>query len=90
MTITEHCLPKLVCELYAKEDMNSLVDTERSLMALIGASQLSMAGPNKYHYAAHMGQLIRGFEGRGCHQFFPSCPFSGEDVRHIAKKIKLA
>jgi hypothetical protein len=36
-----------------------------------------------------MGQLIRGIEGKGCHEFFPSCPFSGEDVRQIARKINL-
>jgi hypothetical protein len=50
-------------------------------------TSLSMGGSNKYHYAAHMGQLIRGVEGSGCHHFFPSCPFTGDDVRHIARKI---
>ena len=50
------------------------------------ATQLSAAGPSKYHYAAHMGQLIRGFEGGGCHHFFPACPFSAHDVRQIARQ----
>ena len=35
--ISEHCLPKLVCELYAKEQgSGALADSEKSLMALIG------------------------------------------------------
>ena len=54
------------------------------------ATQLSAAGPSKYHYAAHMGQLIRGFEGGGCHHFFPACPFSAHDVRQIARKVAVA
>ena len=50
---------------------------------------LNPYGPTKYHFAAHMGQLIRGQEGSGCSNFFPSCPFTGDDVRQIARKIKL-
>ena len=53
-------------------------------------TQLSSAGPSKYHYAAHMGQLTRGFEGGGCHHFFPGCPFSASDVRDIARKVKFS
>ena len=35
--ISEHCLPKLVCELYAKDQSRGvLADSEKSLMALIG------------------------------------------------------
>jgi hypothetical protein len=35
--ISEHCLPKLVCELYAKSPSSGiLADSEKSLMALIG------------------------------------------------------
>ena len=38
--ISEHCLPKLVCELYAKDSVagEALADSEKSLMALIGYS----------------------------------------------------
>ena len=45
--------------------------------------------PSKYHYAAHFGQLIQGYEGHGCHNMYPMCPFSGEDVQQIARKIPL-
>lgn len=88
--ITEVCLPKLVCELYAKSTSYGVTDGEKSLMSLIGVTSLASGSPSRYHYAAHMGQLIRGLEGdQGCHQFYPTCPFSGEDVRAIAKKINL-
>ena len=26
--------------------------------------------PSKYSFAAHMGQLVRGLEGTGCHNFY--------------------
>ncbi len=109
--ITEHCLPKLVCELFSKEGVGTLTEGEISLMSLIGlvhtmtdtddidrnwrilcsrVTSLSSSSPSKYHFAAHMGQLIRGVEGGGCHEFFPICPFSGDDVRLIARKIQLS
>ena len=28
--------------------------------------------PSKYGFAAHMGQLVRGIDGQGCHNFYPS------------------
>ena len=34
-----------------------------------------------------MGQLVRGLEGTGCHNFFPDCPFSNQDVLQIARRI---
>ena len=43
--------------------------------------------PSKYSFAAHMGQLVRGVEGQGCHNFYPGCPFSNQDVMQIAKRI---
>ena len=51
-------------------------------------SSLGM-NPSKYHYAAHFGQLIQGYEGHGCHNMYPMCPFSGEDVQQIARKIPI-
>lgn len=87
--ISEHCLPKLVCELFTREARLDFTPHETHLVDLIGATQLSAAGPSKYHYAAHMGQLIRGFEGGGCHHFFPACPFSAHDVRQIARRLKV-
>lgn len=88
--ISEHCLPKLVCELYAKDPSSGvLADSEKSLMALIGSSSLSSLNPTKYHHASYIGQLIMGLEGQGCHHFYPMCPFSGEDVQQIARKVIL-
>ena len=34
-----------------------------------------------------MGQLVRGLEGTGCHNFYPDCPFSNQDVLQIARRI---
>lgn len=90
LLISEHCLPKLVCELHARIPSQShFTDSERSLMSLIGSSFLGTVTPSKYHYAAHFGSLIQGYEGNGCHNFYPLCPFSGEDVQQIARKIPL-
>ena len=36
LLISEQCLPKLVCELYAKSFGASFTDSEKSLMGLIG------------------------------------------------------
>jgi len=85
-TITGHCLPKLVCQLYALENTQSISDSERNLISLIGSATLS-GFPSKYSFAAHMGQLVRGVDGQGCHNFYPGCPFSNQDVMHIAKRI---
>jgi hypothetical protein len=35
-TITEHCLPKLVCELFSRQMSNELTEHEVGLMNLIG------------------------------------------------------
>lgn len=45
--------------------------------------------PSRYHFAAHMGQLISGLEGQGCHNFFPSCPLPSTSVLNMMKKIRL-
>lgn len=44
---------------------------------------------SKYHFAAHMGQLIAGIDGTGCHNFYPSCPFPGMQVLSMMKKIRI-
>jgi hypothetical protein len=44
---------------------------------------------SKYHFAAHMGQLIAGVDGAGCHNFYPACPFPGLQVLHMMKKVKI-
>ena len=35
-TITSHCLPKLVCQLYSLQTTETLSDSERNLISLIG------------------------------------------------------
>ena len=87
--IAEHCLPKLVCELFSRPPYDdSLSDSERNLMSMIGASTFA-ANPSKFHHAANFGQLIRGVESQTCQNFYPQCPFTGEEVRMIARKVKL-
>lgn len=85
-TITSHCLPKLVCQLYSLPSREHISESERNLINLIGS--VGMTGsPTKYSYAAHMGQLVRGVLGQGCHNFYPNCPFSNNDVMEIARRI---
>ena len=36
VTITSHCLPKLVCQLHSMDNTESLTASERKLMALVG------------------------------------------------------
>ena len=102
-TITTHCLPKLVCQLFSLQTTETLSDSERNLISLVGwvrrhrvrvrtnnvgCRTSSLSGhPSKYNFAAHMGQLVRGVEGGGCHQFYPECPFSNQMLMEIAKRI---
>lgn len=44
---------------------------------------------SKYHFAAHMGQLINGIDNTGCHNFYPGCPFPGLQVMQMMKKVKI-
>lgn len=43
---------------------------------------------SKYHFAAHMGQLISGIEGTGCHNFYPDCPLPGFRVSQLLKSVR--
>lgn len=43
---------------------------------------------SKYHFAAHMGQLISGVEGTGCHNFYPDCPLPGFRVSQLLKSVR--
>jgi len=85
-TITSHCLPKLVCQLYSLTSRDEITDAERHLINIIGSVGVTGAA-SKYSYAAHMGQLVRGLEGQGCHNFYPCCPFSNTDVMELARRI---
>ncbi|KAL0275527.1 UNVERIFIED_CONTAM: hypothetical protein PYX00_003350 [Menopon gallinae] len=90
-TIRNSCLPKLICELNATPHKERLSESERSLFGLIKDTTLSSTAEvtSKYHFAAHMGQLIAGIEGTGCHNFYPSCPFPGLQVLQMIKKVKI-
>lgn len=90
-TIKNACLPKLICELNATPDKNNLGEAERSLLSLIRETSISTTAEltSKYHFAAHMGQLIAGVDGNGCHNFYPTCPFPGLQVLQMMKKVRL-
>ncbi|XP_011690313.1 PREDICTED: uncharacterized protein LOC105451517 [Wasmannia auropunctata] len=90
-TIKTACLPKLICELTKSVHQDQLSEMERSLLNLIRDTSLSTMAevPSRYHFAAHMGQLISGIEGQGCHNFYPTCPLPGISVLNMMKKVRL-
>ncbi|XP_022189931.1 uncharacterized protein LOC111048364 [Nilaparvata lugens] len=90
-TMKHVCLPKLICELNAGPHKEQLSEPERELLALISDTTIGTTAEvtSKYHFAAHMGQLIAGVDGTGCHNFYPTCPFPGLQVLNILKKVKL-
>ncbi|EFN84550.1 uncharacterized protein LOC105183171 [Harpegnathos saltator] len=90
-TIKTACLPKLICELSSSVHQDQLSEMERSLLNLIRDTSLSTMAemPSRYHFAAHMGQLISGVEGQGCHNFYPTCPLARTNVLNMMKKIRL-
>lgn len=90
-TIKTWCLPKMICELHATPSKERLSDGERSLLALIRDTSLSSTAEvtSRYHFAAHMGQLIAGVDGTGCHNFYPQCPFPGTHVMSMMKRVKI-
>ncbi|XP_023246693.1 uncharacterized protein LOC106644689 isoform X2 [Copidosoma floridanum] len=90
-TIKQSCLPKLICELTSSGQQDQLSEMERALLNLIRDTSLSTMAEvtSKFHFAAHMGQLIAGIEGQGCHNFYPSCPLPGASVLNLMKKLRL-
>lgn len=90
-TIKNACLPKLICELNATPEKNKLSETEKSLLTLLRDTSISTKAEltSKYHFAAHMGQLIAGVDGNGCHNFYPTCPFPGLQVLQMMKKVRM-
>jgi len=88
----QHCLPKLVCELHAAvTDGTAVSDAERGLLSLIKDTSLGTSGEivSRYHFAAHMGQLLSGVEGNGCHNFYPNCPISGTKVLQMVRRVRV-
>ncbi|XP_050435996.1 uncharacterized protein LOC126842849 [Adelges cooleyi] len=90
-TIKESCLPKLICELTASTNRDALTESEIYLLSLIRDTTISTTAEvtSKYHFAAHMGQLINGVDSTGCHNFYPGCPFPGLQVMQMMKKVKI-
>ncbi|XP_001808377.1 uncharacterized protein geko [Tribolium castaneum] len=90
-TIKNACLPKLICELNATPQKDKLTESEKSLLTLLRDTSISTTAEltSKYHFAAHMGQLIAGVEGNGCHNFYPTCPFPGLQVLQMMKKVRM-
>jgi len=88
----EWCLPKLVCELYASigERQTPISEAEQGLLTIIKDTSWSLSGEltSKYHFAAHMGQLLANVEGNGCYNFYPSCPLSGPKVLQMVKRVR--
>ncbi|KAL1455633.1 hypothetical protein WDU94_009715 [Cyamophila willieti] len=91
-TMKNSCLPKLICELNASTNKDALTEGEKSLLRLIRETSISMTAEvtSKYHFAAHMGQLISGIDGNGCHNFYPSCPLAGVQILNMLKKDKVS
>lgn len=90
-TIKNACLPKLICELNATPHKEKLTESEKSLLNLIRDTSVTTTAEltSKYHFAAHMGQLISGVDGNGCHNFYPTCPFPGFQVLQMMKKVRM-
>lgn len=88
--VKNSCLPKLICELNAAPNKENLSQSEVSLLNLIRDTSISATAEitSKYHFAAHMGQLISGVEGTGCHNFYPDCPLPGFRVSQLLKSVK--
>lgn len=91
ITIKTACLPKLICELTSSPHQDQLSEMEKSLLNLIRDTSLTTMAEvaSRYHFAAHMGQLINGIEGQGCHNFYPTCPLPRSSVLNMMKKIRL-
>lgn len=88
------CLPKMLCEIAAKP-RTALSDKEKTLLDLLTSTTLSSswyAAPSKWHYASHMGQLMRytgdSMSGPiGCSQLWPQCPFSSKRLLQLSTKV---
>ncbi|XP_058461414.1 uncharacterized protein LOC131436611 isoform X2 [Malaya genurostris] len=95
-SLREACLPKLLCEMAAKPNY-SLNVRERDLLSLIRSTTLSLTmavSPTKWHFAAHMGQLLRDagdslVTPMGCSHLWPSCPYSSKKLLKLSNVVQL-
>ncbi|GAB0095672.1 uncharacterized protein DMENIID0001_110770 [Sergentomyia squamirostris] len=94
-TLRESCLPKMLCEMAAKPNY-SLTDREKDLLTLIKSTTLTLAmavAPTRWHFAAHMGQLLRTGDAMagtiGCSHLWPQCPFSAQKLLQLSSKVSL-
>ncbi|XP_058054792.1 uncharacterized protein LOC131206301 [Anopheles bellator] len=95
-SLREACLPKLLCEMAAKPNY-SLNVRERDLLSLMRSTTLSLTmamSPTKWHFAAHMGQLLRDAGDAlvtpiGCSHLWPSCPYSSKKLLKLTNVVQL-
>ncbi|KAF6205001.1 hypothetical protein GE061_019168 [Apolygus lucorum] len=89
--VKNSCLPKLICELNAAPEKERLNQKAKTLLQLIRDTSISMTAEvsSRYHFAAHMGQLIAGVDGTGCHNFYPGCPLPSVKVLSLLNKPSL-
>ncbi|XP_035793295.1 uncharacterized protein LOC118467192 isoform X2 [Anopheles albimanus] len=95
-SLREACLPKLLCEMAAKPNY-SLNARERDLLSLMRSTTLSLTmamSPTKWHFAAHMGQLLRDAGDAlvtpiGCSHLWPSCPYSSKKLLKLTNVVQL-
>lgn len=94
--IRESCLPKMLCEMASRAE-HTLSDKERELLQLIRSTTMSLAmnsPPTKWHFAAHMGELMR-YSGDslsgpiGCANLWPECPFSSKKLMKLTYKVNV-
>ncbi|KAL5293049.1 hypothetical protein ACFFRR_011675 [Megaselia abdita] len=95
--IREACLSKILCEMASKPD-NSVSLKWRNLLKLLKSSTLASASnnpPNKYYFAAHMGELLKytgeviGGPASGCSNLWPNCPISSDKLDKLSYKLNL-
>ncbi|XP_037939170.1 uncharacterized protein LOC119672239 [Teleopsis dalmanni] len=94
--IKDSCLPKMLCEMASKPEF-MLTEKEKDLLQLIRSSTMSLTmngAPSKWHFAAHMGELLRytgdNLSGpMGCANLWPNCPISSKKLMQLSYKVKI-
>lgn len=76
---------------------NKLFSTSLSLTLFTSSTTLSLTmavSPTKWHFAAHMGQLLRDagdslVTPMGCSHLWPSCPYSSKKLLKLTNVVQL-
>ncbi|CAD7082770.1 unnamed protein product [Hermetia illucens] len=94
--IRESCLPKMLCEMASRPEY-TLSDREKELLQLLKSTTMSLTmngPPTKWHFAAHMGELMK-YTGDansgpiGCASLWSQCPFSSKKLMKLTYKVNL-